>query len=402
MATCRICAADGVGHWLDFGPQALTNRFPASAAEPDYEHPCRLGVCRACGTAQLESPVPVDELRPRYDWIVYNEPERHLDEVADVLAALPGVRTVGGVTYKDDSTLARLTARGVPTTWRADLSADLGVTHPNGGIESVQDALTPATAERLVARHGRPDLLLVRHVFEHAYDLPQLLQTAAAVVRTGGYVLFEVPDATKPFDRADYTTVWEEHLAYYTPPTLRAVFERAGWEVVYLRRHEYTQEDVLVVIARPGQGTGVVSTDGVAAEIARAERFIAGFPARRDAVRRFVAGYAARGPVALLGAGHLSGAFINLYGIADLVAFVADDNAHKQGRRMGGSGLPILPSSELAARGVSLCLMTVRAEIEAALAAKNAAVTARGGVLASIFPGSPIAFDKLSTAAEAA
>ncbi len=87
-------------------------------------------------------------------------------------------------------------------------------------------------------------------------------------------------------------------------------------------------------------------------------------------------------------AGHLSGAFINLYGLEPFVEFVADDNPHKHGLFMPGSKAPILPSSELVKQNIGLCLMTVRAEIEDAVAAKNAAFMARGGILASVFPES--------------
>jgi len=41
---------DAIHEWLDFGPQALTNRFLRSEDETEYLHPCKLGVCRACGT----------------------------------------------------------------------------------------------------------------------------------------------------------------------------------------------------------------------------------------------------------------------------------------------------------------------------------------------------------------
>jgi hypothetical protein len=405
MSTCRICRRDGIREWLDFGPQTLTNRFLRSAAEPEFAHPCKLGVCRACGTLQLESPVPVDEMRPRFDWIVYNEPESHLDEVARVLRGLPGVTpdsVAGGLTYKDESTLKRLTALGLSKTWLAHIRDDLGVQSPLGGIESVQDALTPATADRFTGKFGRPDLLLVRHVLEHSYDIHQTLAAARAVVKPGGYVLFEMPDVRKALERADYTTVWEEHLFYFTPATLRQLFTTTGWEVSYLNRFYYSQEDVLVAVVSPRADAtaGELTDRELAYEVDRAERFLHAFPRVRDRIRATVAGFTRAGKkVAMLGAGHLSGAFINLYGLDGHIDFVADDNPKKHGLFMPGSKAPILPSSELVARNVGLCLMTVRAEIEAAVAAKNAAFTARGGVLASIFPESPLSLDALGRAA---
>src|SRR5262249_4052022 len=128
MANCRLCYRPEVREWLDLGPQPLANRFLRSPDEPEDHHPGKLGVCRACGVVQLESSVPLDEMRPRFDWIAYNEPESHLDDVADVIARLPGVTpasAVGGVTYKDESTLRRLNKLGLPNTWLAHIRDDL-------------------------------------------------------------------------------------------------------------------------------------------------------------------------------------------------------------------------------------------------------------------------------------
>jgi len=399
MSTCRLCRCTGIAEWLDLGPQALTNRFLRSADEPEYVHPCRLGACRRCGAIQLDSAVPVDEMRPRFDWISYNEPESHLDEVADVLAKLPGLTgasTIGGLTYKDESTLRRLRERGLGNSWLAHPQHDLGVASPLGGIESIQDRLTAETADSLASKFGRPDLLLVRHVLEHAYDLHAMLDAVRSLVTPGGYALFEMPDARKALERHDYTTIWEEHLLYFTPATLRHLFAIAGFEVAYLNRFYYSQEDVLVAVVKPGpKNDATMSERQLSYEVDRADRFIRAFPRYRDRIQREVGGFAkSRGPVAMLGAGHLSGAFINFYGLEGSVQFVADDNPKKQGLFMPGSKAPIGPSSDLVSKNIGLCLMTVRAEIEDAVAAKNVAFTARGGVLASIFPESRIAFDK--------
>src|SRR5437762_9829794 len=172
MDTCRLCARPGIRDRLDFGPQALRNRFLRSPGEPEYAHPLALGVCRSCGVLQLADPPPVEELRPRFGWLRYNEPEGHLDDLAGALAKLHGVTpqsAFAGLTYKDDSTLARLNRLGF-ARWRPDPHVDLGIADPFAGIESVQEKLTPATADALAAKFGRPDVLVVRHVLEHAHD----------------------------------------------------------------------------------------------------------------------------------------------------------------------------------------------------------------------------------------
>jgi hypothetical protein len=259
----------------------------------------------------------------------------------------------------------------------------------------VQATLRPLAARRLAAKFEQPDVLIVRHVLEHAYDTRAALEWASRLVRPGGYVVFEVPDTVRALDRLDYTTVWEEHTLYFTAHTLRGCLERNGFKVLSLETYAYTLENSLVVIARPGGR--VSSTAPPVNDIARAQRFIEEFPRVRDHVRKQLRD---RGRIAMLGAGHLTGACVNLYGLGDRIEFVADDNANKQGLFMPGSRLPILPSPELVAREIDLCLMTVRPEIEDAVAAKNAAFTARG-VLASVFPDSPYSIDRLARRTEA-
>jgi C-methyltransferase-like protein/methyltransferase family protein len=232
-------------------------------------------------------------------------------------------------------------------------------------------------------------VLIVRHVLEHAQQTRAALAWARALVEPNGYIVLEVPDATRALVRLDYTTVWEEHVVYFTPATLRECLNRSGLEVVSLESYPYSLENSLVAIGRVSR-TGAEEPPRET-EHARARRFIREFPAKRERTRKRIR---ASGRVAMLGAGHLAGAFINLYGLASQIEFVADDNPNKQGLFMPGSRMPILPTTELLSRRIDLCLMTVRPEIERDVARRNEAFCSRGGVLASIFPESPFGFGR--------
>jgi hypothetical protein len=333
-------------------------------------------------------------------WITYNEPERHLDELASVLAKLPGITTrstFAGLSYKDDSTLARLNRLGF-STWRPFKRTDFGIEHPFAGIESVQARLIPETAHALASKFGNPDMLLCRHVLEHTHDTQAALECVSHLVRPGGYVVFEVPDTARALARLDYTTVWEEHTLYFTPATLRGCLEQHGsFEVMSLESYPYTLEDSLIVIAQVVPGRAAIEHSSPCGELERAALFASEFPRTRDHIRQTLCD---RGRIAMLGAGHHTSAFVNLYGLAEHIEFVADDNAKKQGVLMPGSRLPVVPTSELVNREIDLCLMTVRPEIEAAVVAKNAVFTARGGTLASVFPDSAYSLNRVAHTAE--
>lgn len=399
MQCCQLCRRNVAARWLDLGPQPISNRFLRTPDEPAPAFPLVIGYCPECAGVQLQRPVPAAELRPRFEWITYSEPESHLDELADMLRELPGITpasTVGGISPIDAPCLHKLRARGLERIWIADPVADLGVHERPAGIESLQQALTPETAARLADHHGRADLLVVRYLLEHAQDLARVLAALHGLVTSHGYLVIEVPDARRALAGCDYSTIWEEHPLYFTPTTLIGAVARTGFDVVFWRSFPYPLDDAAVVVARPVAHavTHAVTppTCDLHEETQRAERFVRQFAEQRDRYRRFFQRYRRdQGRIALLGAGHLSCAVINYFELAPFIDVVIDDHPHKQGMYMPGSRLPIRGSAALLEHDVKLCCTTVRPEIEPRVREKNQAFLSRGGVMASIFPASPSA-----------
>lgn len=395
---CRGCGGALIAERLDLGGQPLCNRFAVerNAAEPLF--PVCVAACGACGLLQLVDPAPARETAPRFDWISYSEPEAHLDAfVADLVQGGIVARdsVVGAVSYKDASTLARLAARGVDRSWQLDPS-DLGLPSTRAEVDAVQDRLDPARALRLAGTRSRADLLLVRHVLEHAHDLAGFLEAVSLLVKPGGRLIFEVPDARGMLTARDYAPIWEEHVVYFTPETLAATLTAHGFEVEALHVHEYAFENAIVARVRRGRPDPVATPrrhgprDGAAeptAAITAARAWFSGFAGVRERVqRRLEAERAVGGRVALLGAGHLGVMFVNLMGIGPLLDCAIDDDPRRSGLLLPGSRLPILPSSALADRGITLCLLAVNPLAEDRVVERNAAFTATRGSFRSIFP----------------
>ena len=388
--SCFLCRSTALAPVIDIGPQPIGNRFLKKRDDPEETFPIALLQCSTCGLVQIEEPVPASALKPPYDWITYNEPEPHLDALVDILMTLPGIAAgsiAAGVSFKDDSTLARLEKKGL-TTWRLDPASDLGITESGIGVETIQDRLTPAAADAVV----RPpaDLLLVRHILEHATEPLLFLDALMHLLKPGGYLVVEVPDCSRAFDGRDYTTIWEEHTLYYTPDTFRQGFVRAGLDVVRTENYPYPFENSLVAIVRrrtaaPKQAD---ATD-LEHERRRGRMFGEAFPAQRERVRRLFETYRRdRGRIVLFGAGHLAVTFLSVFGVEDLVDAVIDDNPNKRGMFMPGSRLPIVGSAALENPDISLCLLSLNPIGEEKVMAKNKAFVERGGTFASIFPAS--------------
>jgi len=391
---CALCGKPTLTPLLNLGPQPICNRFLShGAAEAEFRHPLVLGYCPDCDLAQLVDPVPAAQLAPPFDWISYNEPEGHLDGLTELLAALPGMTEgsrVGAVSFKDDTTLARLERLGLRGGWRIDPAGDLGIDRPGAGVETIQDRLTPERAAAIAERYGRADLLIVRHILEHAHDLASFVASLKTLTAPEGYLVLEVPDCSRAFAGRDYTTLWEEHPIYFTPDSFRRLCERCGFQVLQFLCYPYGFENSLVAVLKTGATPGTQPETGQGAanpSPPAGEQLVAGFaadfPAVRDRVRSYLAG---EGKVALFGAGHLACTYLNLFDLAELVEFVADDNPHKQGLLMPGSRVPILRSAALLEDGINLALLSLSPEIEELVIGRNAGFSESGGSFASIFP----------------
>jgi hypothetical protein len=381
---------------IDFGLQPVSNRFlhPDSFdVVPDF--PLQLRIDAGTGLIHLGKPFPVEALRPRYDWLTCFEPEDHLDDLARQLVALPGITrdsVFGAYSFKDDSMLRRLERLGYAKTWRIDPAEDLAVTDPCANVETYQRELTDTRALAIAARRGRVDVMIVRHVAEHAHDLHAFIDAIRVMVKPGGYIVWEVPDCERVLMMGDCTTVWEEHQYYFTSYTFRRVLIDAGFEVVDYASVPYVLENSLVAIVQEGTNQPRPAEPvAVAIEMERARHFVQKIKARTLAVHNQLQHWSrTRGEIALFGAGHLSCAFLSLMHIAPFISCVIDDNPNKKGLQMPVGGLLIAGSEVLDSGRIRVCLLGLNPLNQAGVMAKHQKFVDQGGLFASIFPGSAL------------
>lgn len=392
---CLVCDAQDVKLMLDLGNHAVASFFLTKKDAPEAAVHLSLGQCATCGTIQMMQPVAHEALIPPYDWLFAREPEEHLDQVVEQIVALPGVNkdsVIGALTSKDDTTIDRFRRKGFEKTWRVTTDGDLGLTNPTCGIETVQKLTTPERMSAIAARRGPADVLIVRHILEHAENLHDFVGGIAALTKPGGIVMVEIPDCTNSLRLHDYCMPWEEHSLYFTPETFAPVLTMGGFEQIRTDVFPLPFENSIVQLARKVGAPGAAKLDP--ASKANQSRLLAEYAADFEPTRRSLRDKLSRfraeqGPIALFGAGHLAAAFANFLGVADLIDFVADDTPQKIGKYLPGARLPILPSAALAERGIKLCLLALSISSEDKVIERNSAVTAAGGTFASILRASP-------------
>jgi len=396
---CQGCQNPNIAELIDFGYQPISNRFKPNAYDSENRFPLVLGQCHTCGLIQLVTPIKSGELCPIYDWISYTEPEAHLDELTDIIANLPSISESSsfcGLTFKDASTLTRLNTLGFENTYQLDPQIDFKIDNPNAGIETIQSKINIQTVSNITSLKGEFDVVIVRHVLEHAHDLKSFLASIKLLVKDEGYAIFEVPDCSNSMAICDYTCPWEEHICYFTPNTVQTCLDSSNYIHYESKIYTYQLENSLVHITKPTRQdySLVMKNNSLINDLSQAQSYANNFEGYQRRISEYLHDYSKNvGRIALFGAGHLASTYINILNVSESIFCVIDDDLNKIGMFMPGNEIPILGSDSLIKNDIKLCMLSLNPEIEERITSRNSAFTEQGGQFASIFPTSKLALN---------
>ncbi len=203
-----------------------------------------------------------------------------------------------------------------------------------------------------VDREIQAALVICEHVLEHVPAPLDLVSGVRSSMgdRTDVAAYFEVPDATYMLEAPAIWDLIYEHVSYFSEPTLRYLFERAGFSIEDSGRAFGDQ--YLWIEARPAPPAEARPNER---EVARILNLSQDFGDRlTDRVsfwEKRLEELCADGPVALWGAGSKGVTFLNIVQGADQVQWVIDINPNKWGKFVPGTGQPVVEPKNLGPEG---------------------------------------------------
>ncbi|MFA5099677.1 MAG: class I SAM-dependent methyltransferase, partial [Candidatus Omnitrophota bacterium] len=87
------------------------------------------------------------------------------------------------------------------------------------------------TANRLVARGMRADLLLGNNVLAHVPDINDFVQGLSVLLKPGGVITMEFPHLMKLIDENQFDTIYHEHFSYFSLLVAEKIFLKHGLEL---------------------------------------------------------------------------------------------------------------------------------------------------------------------------
>jgi len=209
------------------------------------------------------------------------------------------------------------------------------------GVTSRIKFITDFFSEQYPGYSG--DLVCCKMTLEHIARPKQFLQMIRNTVewKPNSVVFFQVPEATRIFRSCALEDIYYEHCSYFSPGSLRYLFESTGFEVIHMGT-EYGGQ-YLTVEARPVQANeGGVRTPS---DIEEMKCYIASF--EQCAHKRTAKWLASLNKhkaqrIVLWGSGSKAVALLSLLDKDVSIENVVDINPHRQGSYMAGTGQQIV------------------------------------------------------------
>lgn len=365
---CRHCARELQHTFLDLGFAPPSNAYLSAAQmnRPETHYPLKVRVCDGCWLVQTEDVAAAEDLF-RADYAYYSSTSaswlEHARRYADSITAqlrLDARSLVIEVASNDGYLLRNFVERRIPCLG-IEPTAGTAQAAERLGIPVLREFFGAALGAELARSGRRADLIVGNNVFAHVPDINDFALGLKAALKPSGTITLEFPHLMRLIEHGQFDTVYHEHFSYLSLYAARRILETAGLRVCHveplpthggsLRVHACHADD-----PRPDRDA---VRELLAEEAHRGLQTLApyaGFQGRADRVKDellsfLLAQKRAGRRVAAYGAAAKGNTLLNYAGVRpDLLPFVCDAAAAKQGRFLPGSHIPILAPAVLAER----------------------------------------------------
>lgn len=365
---CRHCNTHLEHVFLDLGFAPPSNAYlnPTDLQAPEQYFPLKLYVCDQCWLVQTEDYSRSDELFTK-DYAYFSSVSTtwlaHARSYVDMITARLGLGAnsfVIEVASNDGYLLKNFVASGVPCLGVEPTDSTAAVAEA-AGIPVAREFFGQGFAGKLVESGRQADLIIGNNVYAHVPDINDFTAGMKTALKPGGTITLECPHLMSLMRLNQFDTVYHEHYSYLSLQSVKAIFARAGLRVCDVEQVTTHGGSLRVY----GCHADDARVDGAAVARILAEEIASGlqdlatyqrFQREADKVKNKLLAFLiesnlAGKTVAAYGAAAKGNTLMNYAGVKpDLVSFVCDAAASKQGRFMPGSHIPILAPKELRER----------------------------------------------------
>lgn len=362
---CRHCGQRLETTFVDLGYSPPSNAYlQATDLDcPEVNYPLRVKVCHRCWLVQTEDYTRADELFNAEYAYFSSTSTSWLDHAAEYAAMiierlfLEHQSLVIEVASNDGYLLRNFLTAEIPCLG-IEPTASTAAAAESLGIPVCREFFGEELGQRLAGQGQQADLIIGNNVYAHVPDINDFTRGLAAALKPEGTVTLEFPHLMPLIERTQFDTIYHEHFSYLSLTAVSRIFASAGlriWDVDELPTHGGSLRVYGCHIA-----SSIPTTQRVGSLLKREGTFgltrpetYSAFQSEADRVKDDLLIYLIEQKrtgrsVAAYGAAAKGNTLLNYAGVrADLLPYVCDAAASKQGKYLPGSHIPIRPPAAL-------------------------------------------------------
>lgn len=365
---CRHCSAALEHTFLDLGFAPPSNAYLTAAdlTKPEKFYPLKIKVCDQCWLLQTEDYAQAEELFSA-DYAYFSSTSTGWLAHAASYAArmiqrfrLSKDSLVIEVASNDGYLLKNFVAADIPCLG-IEPTACTAAAAEKLRIAVIREFFGERLGKQLAASGKQADLIIGNNVYAHVPDINDFTHGLKAALKPGGTITLEFPHLMRLLEYTQFDTVYHEHFSYLSLYTVERIFKAAGlrvWDVDELPTHGGSLRIYGCHVEDAREPTPAVSTmveeegrHGLQTLSTYEDFQIKANRVKDDLLAFLIEQKRADKTVAAYGAAAKGNTLLNYAGVKpDLLPFVCDAAASKQGKFMPGSHIPILAPTVLVER----------------------------------------------------
>lgn len=356
---CRHCSSELNHTFLDLGFAPPSNAYLTKhdLTKPEKYYPLKVMVCDQCWLVQTEDYAQADKLFDS-EYAYFSSTStgwlNHAKEYAEKMTKeldLNERSFVIEVASNDGYLLKNFVEKKIPCLG-IEPTASTAKAAEELGISVLQEFFGEKLGEQLSHEGRQADLIAGNNVYAHVPDINDFTRGLKAALKPGGTITLEFPHLMRLIEFNQFDTIYHEHFSYLSLCTVKKIFSSAGlriWNVEELSTHGGSLRiygchlddgrqalPAVEIILKNEKERGLQNLSLYEAFQERANVI------KNDFLEFLITQKKMGKKVAAYGAAAKGNTLLNYAGVKpDLLAFVCDAAAAKQGKFMPGSHIPI-------------------------------------------------------------
>lgn len=363
---CRFCGGKLEVSFADLGmtPTCQEHVVPEKLYSMEKFYPLHAFVCHQCWLVQLQD-YEVPETLFSDDYAYYSSYSEswleHISKYTDQVLKRFNLNTsnfVSEIASNDGYLLQYFEDKGIPVLGiePAGNVADVAI---NKGIPTEKLFFGVKTANYLVEKYGKTDLLAANNVLAHVPDINDFVGGMKIFLKEDGVITVEFPHLQNLIELNQFDTIYHEHFSYLSLTSVFTIFKHHDLTIFdveeipthggSLRIYAKHQEDIKKETSPSVENILQREIDLGFKSIKYYEKFSEKVKETKRSLLNFLIKVKREGKTVVgYGAPGKGNTLLNYCGIkTDFIDYTVDRNPHKQNNYLPGSHIPIYDPSKI-------------------------------------------------------